>query len=393
MNITTLVRGVLALALATFAMLPVAATYPEKTVRVIIPWPPGGSTDIVGRLLAVELTARLQQQVIIDNRAGAASIVGLQVATVAPPDGYTLMMTSTAYGFLIDKPNPPVDLVKSFAPVALIGLGDSALTVHPALPVKTVKELIALAKTKPGALNYASSGIGGFPHMNTELFKLKTKTDIVHVPFKGGGPAIADTMSGQTQIYLGALVTSMPLITSGRLKLIALGGSKRNPNMPNIPTIAETVPGYETFIWWGLFAPPATPTAAIARLHAEVTATLDSPAFVNGVLTVFFTIGALIAPVFLAPLFNSYTELKPGPVRDRIVAWVERTTAENLDRFSSHLYSQSEWSALKVKEIKAVDDSTIGITLTEKWAPFLSDMSLFNASVISKAFFDKVRLI
>src|SRR5512139_2882347 len=158
-----------------------AASWPEKTVRIIIPWPPGGSTDIVGRLLAAELTTRLKQQVIIDNRPGAGSIVGLQVATAAPPDGYTFMMTSTAYGFLIDKPKVPVDLVNSFAPVALIGFGDSALVVHPSFPVKTVKDLIELAKKRPGEIFYASSGIGGFPHMNTELFKLKTGVNLVHV--------------------------------------------------------------------------------------------------------------------------------------------------------------------------------------------------------------------
>ena len=258
-----------------------AATFPEKTIRIIVPWPPGGSTDIVGRLIAAELTARLKQQVIIDNRAGAGGIVGMQLATASPPDGYTLMLTSTAYGYLLEKQDVPVDIVKSFAPVALIGLGDSALAVHPSLPVKTVAELIALAKAKPGALNYASSGIGAFPHMNTELFKLKTGVDMVHVPFKGGGPAIADVMAGHTQIYLGTLVTVMPFINSSRLKLLALGGAKRNPNLPNVPTISETVPGYETYIWWGIFAPPATPAAAIARVHAETLNALDSPAFIK----------------------------------------------------------------------------------------------------------------
>jgi tripartite-type tricarboxylate transporter receptor subunit TctC len=258
-----------------------AATFPEKTIRVIIPWPPAGSTDIVGRLIAAELTARLKQQVIVDNRAGAGGIVGMQLATAAPPDGYTLMLTSTAYGYLLEKQDVPVDIVKSFAPVALIGLGDSALAVHPSLPVKTVADLIALAKSKPGALNYASSGIGAFPHMNTELFKLKTGVNIVHVPFKGGGPAIADVMAGHTQIYLGTLVTVMPFINGGRLKLLALGGTKRNPNLPNIPTISETVPGYDTYIWWGIFAPPATPPAVISRVHAETINALDSPAFIK----------------------------------------------------------------------------------------------------------------
>jgi tripartite-type tricarboxylate transporter receptor subunit TctC len=275
--------GILALVLAAIAAAPAAraATFPEKTVRIIIPWPPGGSTDIVGRLLAVELTARLKQQVIIDNRAGAGGIVGMQIAAAMPPDGYTLMMTSTAYGYLIDKQETPVDLIKSFMPVAMIGTGESALSVHPSLPVKTTAELIALAKAKPGALNYASSGIGGFPHMNTELFKLKTGVSMVHVPFKGGGPALADTMSGQTQVYLSTLVTVMPAIQSGRLRLLAVGGMKRNPNLPAVPTIAETVPGFETYIWWGIFAPNGTPAAVIARVHSDTTAALSAPGFVK----------------------------------------------------------------------------------------------------------------
>jgi len=279
MNLQWRAFGILVLLFASTAI--AAAAWPEKPVRVIIPWPPGGSTDIVGRLIAMELTTRLKQQVIIDNRGGAGGIVGMQIAAAAPPDGYTLMLTSTAYGYLIDKQEVPVDIVKSFAPVALIGLGDSALAVHPALPVKSVKELIALARARPGALNYASSGIGGFPHMNTELFKLKTGVDMVHVPFKGGGPAIADVMAGQTQIYLGTLVTVMPFISSGRLKLLALGGAKRNPNLPGVPTISETVPGYETYIWWGIFAPNGTPPAIVARVHADTTAALTSPVFVK----------------------------------------------------------------------------------------------------------------
>jgi tripartite-type tricarboxylate transporter receptor subunit TctC len=256
-----------------------AAAWPERPVRIVIPWPPGGSTDIIGRLLAAELTPRFKQQVIIDNRAGAGSIVGLQIATAAPPDGYTFMMTSTAYGFLIDKPKVPVDLVNSFAPVAMIGFGDAAMVVHPSLPVKTVKELIALAKRKPGELLYASSGIGGFPHMNTELFQLMTGVKLVHVPFKGGGPAAADLVAGHTQLQISSLVTMMPFIQSGRVRLLATGGAKRNAKMPDVPTIAETVPGYESSIWWGIFAPPRTPSDIIARFHAETTEVLSLPGF------------------------------------------------------------------------------------------------------------------
>src|SRR5262245_47382295 len=256
-----------------------AAGWPERPVRIVIPWPPGGSTDIIGRIIAAELTPRFKQQVIIDNRAGAASIVGLQVATAAPPDGYTFMMTSTAYGFLIDKPKVPVDLVNSFAPVALIGFGDSALVVHPSLPGSSVKGLIALAKKRPGELFYPSSGIGGFPHMNTELFKIKTGVNLVHVPFKGGGPAVADIIAGHSQVMFSSLVTSMPHVQNKRLKLLAVGGAKRNPKLPDVPTIGETVPGYESSIWWGIFAPPKTPSDIINRFHAETTDVVSTPAF------------------------------------------------------------------------------------------------------------------
>ena len=256
-----------------------AASWPERPVRIIIPWPPGGSTDIVGRILAADLTARLKQQVVIDNRAGAASIVGLQIATASPPDGYTFMMTSTAYGFLIDKPKVPVDLVNSFAPVAMIGFGDSALTVHPSLPVRSVKELIALAKKRPGEMLYASSGIGGFPHMNTELFQIKTGVKLVHVPFKGGGPAAMDLVAGHSQVQISSLVTMMPFIQSSRVRLLATGGPRRDSKYPDVPTIAETVPGYESRIWWGIFAPPKTPADIIARFHAETMEVISAPLF------------------------------------------------------------------------------------------------------------------
>jgi len=271
-----------ALAFLTPAPLMAATPYwPERAVRIVVPWPPGGSTDIVARLLAAELTSRLKQQVIIDNRAGAASIIGLQHVKDAKPDGYTFLLTSTAYGFLIDPPRPPVDYVNSFAPVALIGFGDSSLVVHPSLPVRNVADLIALAKRRPGELNYASSGTGGFPHMNTELLRVMAGIRLTHVPYKGGGPAIADTIAGHTQILMNALVSVIPYVKSERLRLLAVGGPKRNPAVPDVPTIAETVRGYESVIWWGVFAPRAAPVEAIARFHGETIAVLDSPEFVR----------------------------------------------------------------------------------------------------------------
>ena len=281
MNTTRRYIEALGLFFASLALAPCgfAAAWPEKPVRIIIPWAPGGSTDIVARLLAPDLTKRLKQSVIIDNRPGAGSILGLHIAAASPPDGYTFMVTSTAYGHLLNKAQAKgIDYSKSFEPVALLGLGDSVLGVHPSLPVKSVKELIALAKKRPGELNYSSSGIGGFPHMNTELFKLMTNTNIVHVPFQGGGPAVVDTIAGNTQINLGSITTLIAHIRSGRLKVLAVGGAKRSPQLPDVPTMSEAgVPGYRTYIWWGMFAPLKTPADIIKRMHGEIAATLESP--------------------------------------------------------------------------------------------------------------------
>ena len=256
-----------------------AAAWPEKPVRLLIPWAPGGSTDVIGRIISPELTKRLKQTVLVDNRPGAGSIIGMHLAAASPPDGYTFMLTSTAYGHLLDKKQAKgIEYSRSYEPVALIGLGDSVLTVHPTLPVNSVKELIALAKKNPGQLNYSSSGIGGFPHMNTELFKLMTGTNIVHIPFQGGGPAAADTMAGNTQINLGSVPSLIGYIRSGRLKALGVGATKRNPQLPNVPTMTEAgVPGYVTYIWWGLFAPLKTPQDIIKRMHAEITAVLETP--------------------------------------------------------------------------------------------------------------------
>jgi tripartite-type tricarboxylate transporter receptor subunit TctC len=255
------------------------AAWPEKPVRLLVPWAPGGSTDIVARILAPELTGRLKQTVLVDNRPGAGSIIGMHIAASSPPDGSTFMVTSTAYGHLLDKKQAKgIDYAKSYEPVALIGLGDSVLTVHPSLPVASVKELIALAKKNPGQLNYSSSGIGGFPHMNTELFKLMTGTNIVHVPFQGGGPAAADTMAGNTQMNIGSVPSLMGYIRSGRLKPLGVGSEKRNAQLPDVPTMTEAgVPGYVTYIWWGVFAPLKTPQDIVKRLHGEITALQESP--------------------------------------------------------------------------------------------------------------------
>jgi tripartite-type tricarboxylate transporter receptor subunit TctC len=251
-----------------------AADYPIKPVRLVVPWPPG-PTDAVARVVSTQLAERLKQSVIVDNRAGAGGIIGMQNLAQSPPDGYHVMVTSTAYGYLIARPKVNVDLVESFAPIALLGISEAALVVHPSLPVKSVKELIALAKARPGALQYASSGVGGFPHMNTELFKLMAGVDMLHVPFKGGGPAITDVVAGHTQLILTSLPGLLSHIKAGRLKVLGVGSLKRSASLPEVPTISEAgVPGYETSIWYGLFAPAGTPAPIVQRLHSEATAVL-----------------------------------------------------------------------------------------------------------------------
>lgn len=267
------------IALNLFATAPIAAAagYPEKAIRMVVPWPPG-PTDSVARVVSTSLSERMKQPMIVDNRAGAGGIIGMQNLAQSPADGYHLMVTSTAYGYLIARPKVSVDLVESFTPVALLGISEAALVVHPSLPVNSVKDLIALAKARPGTLHYASSGVGGFPHMNTELLKLMAKIDLTHVPFKGGGPAITDVVAGHTQLILTSLPGLLEHIKAGKLKVLGVGSLQRSASLPAVPTISEAgVPGYETSIWYGLFAPAGTPAAIVQRLHTEVTAALGVP--------------------------------------------------------------------------------------------------------------------
>jgi tripartite-type tricarboxylate transporter receptor subunit TctC len=255
------------------------AQYPVKPVRLIVPFPPGGSNDIVGRLIGSELSGRLGQQVVIDNRAGAGGMIGTELASNARPDGYTLLIVSVAFAYnpSIYKSLLKFDPEKSFAPVALLGSGPNALTVHPQLPVKSVKDLIALAKAKPGALNYATAGIGSFQHLSSEMFRVMTGVQMVHVPFKGGAPAMADVIAGNSQICIGSLLQVIPHIRSGRLRVLATGGARRVAALPDVPTVAEAgVPGYEASNWWGVLSPAGTPGAIIERLNTELSAVLAS---------------------------------------------------------------------------------------------------------------------
>ena len=269
--------AIVSLALLTGAA--VAQQYPSKTVRVVIPWPPGGSNDVVGRIVLQKVGELMGQQFIVDNRGGAAGSIGADVAAKAPPDGYTLMVHSTSHvgnAHLYKK--LPYDTLKDFTGVALLAAQPGALTVHPSLPVKTVKDFIALAKNRPGTINYSSSGNGSAPHLSMALVVSMSGINIVHVPYKGGAPQVTALVSGETQASLATVSTVLMHVQSGRLRTLGVSSAKRTATMPEVPTIAEAgVPGYEMSPWIGVFVPAATPRELIVRLNGEINKALKSP--------------------------------------------------------------------------------------------------------------------
>lgn len=275
-SIVSIVAGLLvACSTAAFAQ----SDYPNRPIRLIIPFPAGGSNDIVGRAIAQQMSDKLGKQIVIDNRTGAGGVVGTELATKEKPDGYTILVISIAHAV-----NPwlfklPYDPIKAFTPIGIMGTGTNVLTVHPSLPVNSLKEFLALAKSKPsGELTYASAGIGTFQHLGAELFKLESKTDILHVPFRGGGPALTDVLGGHNKIMFSSLVQAVPHIKTGRLRALGTGGKERVPALADIPTISEAgLPGYEALNWWGLLAPAGTPPEVIARLHKALGEAQDAP--------------------------------------------------------------------------------------------------------------------
>jgi tripartite-type tricarboxylate transporter receptor subunit TctC len=266
-------------ALALLAGAVSAQSYPSKPVRVVIPWPPGGSNDVVGRIVTQKVGENLGQQFIVDNRAGAAGSIGADVVAKAPPDGYTLMVHSTSHvgnAHLYKK--LPYDTLKDFTGVALLAAQPGALTIHPSLPVKTVKEFIALAKARPGTINYSSSGNGSAPHLSMELLVAMTGIKIVHVPYKGGAPQVTALVSGETQASLATVSTVLVHVQSGRLRALGVSSAKRSATMPDVPTIAEAgVPGYEMSPWIGVFVPTGTSKELIAKLNSEINRALKAP--------------------------------------------------------------------------------------------------------------------
>lgn len=255
-----------------------AQGYPDKPLRLIIPFPPGGSNDVVGRVIAAQLGERLGQTVVVDNRGGAGGTIGINAAAKSAPDGYTLGLVSLGYTLSIALNWMPRESIQWFAPVAALGTGPSVLVVPAALPVNSLQELIALAKRKPGSLNAGSAGPGSFQHLATELFRHQTGIDIVIIQYKGGGPALTDTIAGQVQLNVGSVVQNLPHVRSGKLKALGIGGPRRVAALPEVPTFAEQgVQGAEASNWWGIVAPAGTPAPAIARLHEAIGAVLDSP--------------------------------------------------------------------------------------------------------------------
>ena len=255
-----------------------AEDYPSRPIRLIIPFPAGGSNDVVGRLVANQLSVQLGHKVFVDNRGGAGGVLGTEAAATAAPDGYTLLVVSLAHAV-----NPALyklnyDPIKSFAPISIMATGPNVLVVNPALPVNSVKELLALVKEKPGAIDYASAGVGSFQHLGGELFKLVAGVNLQHVPYKGGGPAMQDVIAGHVKVMFSSLVQTTPFIQSGQLRALGVGGKNRNPILPDVPTIAEAgVPGYQADNWWGIVAPAGTPQPIVDKLYADIQVALKSP--------------------------------------------------------------------------------------------------------------------
>ena len=274
MRATLLKAFALLLALAAPAA---AQDFPSKPLRLIIPFAPGGSVDIVARLAAQKLGDRLGKQVIPENRSGAGAVIGTEMAIAAPPDGHTLLLVSLAHAV-----NPWVyklnyDTAKALSFVASLGNGPSVLTVHPSVPANSVKELVALAKSKPGTLHFAHAGVGSFTHTASVLFAMMAGIDTVMIPFKGGGPAMIDVLGGHSHLLMNSYVASLPHVRSGKLRALGVSDTRRSDLLPGVPTIDKSgVPGYQAANWWGIAAPAGTPQPIVERLNKEINAILTS---------------------------------------------------------------------------------------------------------------------
>ncbi len=266
-------------AASLFAPAGVAQQYPTKAIRFIVPFPPGGTTDIQGRMIADKLGPRLGQQVVIDNRGGANGAIGMEIVARSPADGYTMIIATV--GTWTVSPHLtklPYDVLTDFAPLIHIATTPGVMTVHPSVPVKSVQELIALARKKPAELTFGSSGVGGFGHMCAELFAMTTKVRMTHVPYKGTGPSLIDLIGGHIQVLFVSALPAMPHIKSGKVRALATTGAKRMSILPDLPTVAEAgVPGYENSTWSALGVAARTPQSIVDRLNREINVVLQLP--------------------------------------------------------------------------------------------------------------------
>jgi tripartite-type tricarboxylate transporter receptor subunit TctC len=252
-----------------------AQTWPAKSVRVIVPFGPGGGADLTARPVSQKLSEALGQQFVVDNRGGAGGAIGMELTAKAPPDGYTLMSVSGSFSATAATHKLSFDPFDALIPVVELGYAPNVLVVHPALPVKNTKDLIALARAKPGTLVFASTGVGGLTHMATELFANLAGVKMVHVPYKSTGIAMPELMAGQTQVMVAGMLGAQPFYTSGRLRALAVTTAKRWPSLPDLPAIAESLPGYDSGTYYGMFLPKGTPQAIVDRLNAEVNKVLQ----------------------------------------------------------------------------------------------------------------------
>ncbi len=279
MSFKTISYETLLIAMATLAVTPVIAqNYPARAIRLIVPSAPGGGTDIVGRTVANKLTEYLGQQVVIDNRAGAGTIIGIDIAAKSPPDGYTLLVGLSTLAI-----NPsmfaklPYDALRDLAPICHMVSVPNALVLHPSVPAQSIQALIALARAKPNALNVGSAGNGTSPHLSLELFKSLAKIDMVHVPYKGSGNAIIANLAGEVSVSFPSIPTAYQYIKARRLRALGVTTARRTPALPDVPAIGEIVPGYEATQWFGMLAPAGTPRTIIDRIHQETVRALKAP--------------------------------------------------------------------------------------------------------------------
>ena len=273
-------RGVAALLIAATPLAALAQGYPDKPIRVIVPVPAGGTPDVIARMITPGLSNLLGQQLVVDNRGGAGGLIGAEMAAKAIPDGYTLFFSSPGSLTILPHLQKHVnyDTLRDFLPVSLVSVGPFLLITHPSVPVKSVKELLTLAKAEPGKLNYASAGNGAANHLAMELFKSMAGVNITHIPYKGAPQAVTDLIGGSVNLMFNSIPPALPHIKSGRLRLIAVSSAKRSPQLPDAPTVSEAgVAGYESITWFGLLAPAKTPPAIVARLHRELVKVVRAP--------------------------------------------------------------------------------------------------------------------